>query len=625
MAKSGIHHLASTVQPHHYDLTLTPDFHNFIFTARVSIDLEIAEATSVIVCNAANLNISTVTVQVEQNALVPVKSLKVDEASETLSIELGRALTPGHVRIQLEYSGTLNDELRGFYRIQYTGIDGKQRYMAATQFEATDARRAFPCWDEPTVKATFQVTLVIPSDLTAISNMPVEKETRVGPHSKAVRFTKTPRMSTYLLAFVIGDMSYVEAPAHDGTQMRVWATRGKETQGQLALECATKLLGFLSEYFNIAFPLPKLDHVALPEFASGAMENWGIITYRETALLYDPQNSAAPTHQRIVEIVAHEMAHMWFGNLVTMAWWDDLWLNESFASWMGDKVVDKLYPEWNMWTQFVAHDTNSGLSLDGLENSHPVHVQVKNPGEIREIFDAISYSKGASVLRMLEAFLGQDTFRQGLHKYLKDHQYGNATTGELWRALEEVSGQPVAEIMSLWIDQSGHPLLRVQSSHIHGKTRLTVEQHKFSYSYITGRKIKDASIWHVPVQVLRRGSATQVSKLITTRHASIELESTMTKDWIKLNAGQCGFYRVNYSLDDWAHLQQAVRNHELPTIDRLGLANDGYALQLSGILPATEYLSLVQTYKGEDDAIVWSELSSSINDMASLLRDESFL
>ena len=619
--------LSSITRPIHYDLTFSPNFDNLSFTGRACIDLEITEPTSEIICNASGINITNVIVQLEQHTFIPIKSFKLDEQSQTLSVELGGVRPLGHAQIVFEYSGVLSEELRGFYRIMYTGVDGKHRCMAATQFEATDARRAFPCWDEPNIKATFQITLVVPSDLTAISNMPIEEEKLIGPQRKAVRFTRTPRMSTYLLAFVIGDMSCVEASAHDGTKMRVWATRGKEMQGQLALECAIRLLKFFLEYFNIAFPLPKLDHVALPEFASGAMENWGIITYRETALLYDPQNSAASAHQRIVEVVAHEMAHMWFGNLVTMAWWDDLWLNESFASWVGDKAVDKLYPEWHMWTQFVAHDTNSGLSLDSLENSHPVHIDIKDPAEIREIFDSISYSKGASVLRMLEAFLGEESFRRGLHKYLTDHQYDNANTGDLWRALEEVSSQPVSELMSSWINQSGYPLLHAQNSRINNKTWITVEQRKFSYGYIVGMRIKSSHIWHVPLRVLQKESAMHISKLMTSLQDSfvVEHSTTMTEDWIKLNAGQFGFYRVNYSPDNWTHLQQAVRNRELPTIDRLGLANDCYALQLAGILPATEYLSLIQAYECESDTIVWGDISSSINHMASLLRDESFL
>ena len=322
-----------------------------------------------------------------------------------------------------------------FYRSRYKDSQGTERYLAATQFESTDARRAFPCWDEPECKATFDVTLVIPEELTAISNMPVISQTPVDQGRSSVSFDTTPVMSTYLLAFIVGDISCIQQESKSGTLMRVWTTKGKEEQGRFALETSLELLDFYNEYFGIPFPLPKLDHIALPDFAAGAMENWGAITYREVALLVDPDNSSAGTRQIVAAIISHEMAHMWFGDLVTMKWWNDLWLNESFASWMGDKAVDAIHPEWDMWTQFLTADTASAFSLDGLTNSHPIEQEVNNPAEIGQLFDAISYSKGGSVLRMLEDYIGAKDFRTGISAYLNKHSYANAETSDLWNAL----------------------------------------------------------------------------------------------------------------------------------------------------------------------------------------------
>ena len=414
MPESTPYKLSRAVLPLNYDLVLQPDLEKFTFSGHETLELEVVEATNEIVLNAIDLDIEFQRLTTSDNVVAAPPTVTVDEELERISFLFEEELSPGKVVMDLAFEGTLNDQLRGFYRSQYVDDDGNERYLASTQFEATDARRAFPCWDEPAFKATFDVTLIVPDGLAAISNTAVISETSASAGLRTVKFERSPKMSTYLVAFIVGDMVSVEEQTPSGTLMRVWATRGREEQGRYALDNAVRLLSYFNGYFGIPFPLSKLDHIAIPDFAAGAMENWGAITYRETALLYDPENSAAAARQRIVEVIAHEMAHMWFGDLVTMAWWDDLWLNESFASWMGDKAVDNLYPEWDMWTQFVSADTNSGLSLDGLRNSHPIEANVGNPSEIRELFDAISYSKGGATLRMLEQFLGPDTFQKGL-------------------------------------------------------------------------------------------------------------------------------------------------------------------------------------------------------------------
>ena len=393
MSKSSRVTLPTNVKPTRYRLTLEPDLEAFTFRGEEAVDIDVVEPSSEITLNSTDIDIVSSRLTVDGDGVLIPKDIALDESQETATFVFESEIPTGSATLEITFTGELNDKLRGFYRSHYTDIDGREQYLATTQFEATDARRAFPCWDEPAVKAAFDVTLVVPAELVAVSNMPVVSEEVQPSGSRVVRFAETPMMSTYLLAFVVGDLESVEQRTDGGTLMRVWTTRGKREQSRFALETAVDLLDYFEDYFGIRYPLPKLDHIAIPDFAAGAMENWGAITYRETALLVDSDHSSAGTRQRVASIVSHEMAHMWFGDLVTMAWWNDLWLNESFASWMGDMAVDHLFPEWEMWTQFVMADTNSGLSLDGLKNSHPIEQEVNNPSEIGQLFDAISYSK----------------------------------------------------------------------------------------------------------------------------------------------------------------------------------------------------------------------------------------
>ena len=352
--------------------------------------------------NAAEIEISSARLTLPDGAPIIPTATVFNEEDETVALRFPDNLPLGPARLDLDFTGQLNDKLRGFYRSHYTDESGERRHLATTQFEATDARRAFPCWDEPGLKARFQVTLIIPSDMEAVSNMPVAQDSQESAGLRRVTFAETPVMSTYLLAFVVGDFKSIEERASSGTMIRVWATAGKEEQGRYVLQVSTRLLDYFNEYFGIPYPLEKLDHLAIPDFAAGAMENWGAITYRENAVLVDPENSSAITRQVVASIVAHEMAHMWFGDLVTMEWWNGLWLNESFASWMGDKAVDHLFPEWHVWTQFVSSDTNRALSLDGLKSSHPIEQEVKNPAEIGQLFDRHQLQQG----RLRPAYAG---------------------------------------------------------------------------------------------------------------------------------------------------------------------------------------------------------------------------
>ena len=625
--------LPQNVRPLHYDLELTPNFDDFSFTGEVDITLQMDSGTSEIVLNSDEIDIRAATLTWTDAAGEHERSstdisYETEAERATISFEggPGDGLT-GNPHLKLTYTGELNDKLRGFYRSQYTNPEGETAYLATTQFEATDARRALPCWDEPAVKSTFRVTLNIPEEMQAVSNTPIVQE-KAGNDAgtKTLFFDETPVMSTYLLAFVIGDLAHIEKEAADGTVVGVWTTRGKEAQGEFALDTSVKLLSFFNDYFGIRYPLSKLDHLAIPDFAAGAMENWGCVTYRETALLVDAQNSSAGTRQRVAEVVAHEMAHMWFGDLVTMQWWDDLWLNESFATWVGTKAVDWLFPEWSMWTQFVNMDTNRAFSLDGLKNSHPIEQEVANPAEVSQLFDAISYSKGGSVLRMLEHFLSATTFRVGLNIYLNRHSYQNARTVDLWTALEEASGQPVTSMMGSWTGQMGYPVLDVAATPAEGGLTLAIKQERFVFDSVLGDDATDdeEQVWPIPLTVIAAG-ANVTATLVIAATDTVHIATPPQPDWFKVNPDQTGFYRVNYTDADWDRLPPAISSGALPATDRLGIQNDAFALSKAGLLPITRFLSLAEAYQNETDASVWSDLATNLRDIEGLIGEEPCL
>jgi puromycin-sensitive aminopeptidase len=607
------------VRPLKYRLTLAPDMEQFTFRGEETIDIQVSDATNNLVLNCVEIQVQSASVTLPDGTEMPASNISYNEGSETVIFAFHAPIPIGEARLALNFTGELNDRLQGFYRSTYQTKEGETRILAATQFEATDARRAFPCWDEPARKATFDVTLVVPSHLTAVSNTSVVNETIEPSGVKRIRFGETPPMSTYLLAFIVGDLDSIETTSQDGTVVRVFATRGKADQGRFALDTAARLLPYFNDYFGISYPLEKLDHLAIPDFAAGAMENWGAITYRETALLFDPESSSPGTRQRIAEVVAHEMAHMWFGDLVTMEWWNDLWLNESFASWMATKAVDHLFPEWDMWTQFVLHDLNAGLGLDGLENSHPIEQAVRNPAEINQLFDAISYSKGASIIRMLEQFLGPEQFRKGLHRYLSAHAYDNARGLDLWQAMEDETHLPVVSMMGSWINQTGYPVVQAYVRREADKTSVRLSQQRFLYSGPN----QDATTWDVPVGVSTQRAQETLFTIMSGRDATLDL-GKQGESWVKVNTGQTGFYRVQYQDEEWARLIPAVESLKLPVADRLGLQADAYALARAGMIPATRFLDLAKAYKKELEYAVWADLAGNLSHLEGLVSQESF-
>ena len=611
--------LEKGIDPVLYDLELEPDLSRFTFQGKETITLKAAKPFSKIVLHALEIKIHKAELRVKGSKAVPAQSIRLDAKMETAVLEFGRKFKSGSAELYLEFEGSLNDKMHGFYRTSYE-VRGEKRWGAATQFEATDARRAFPCWDEPDRKAKFKVTLRVPKNLTALSNMPVTSEKNLpGTNLKQVTYGVSPIMSTYLLAIVVADLECVEGRDKNGVTIRVWTTPGKKEQGRFGLQVAQHTLPYFAEWFGIPYALPKLDQVALPDFASGAMENWGLVTYRETALLVDEKNSSAAARQRVAEVVDHELAHQWFGNLVTMEWWTDLWLNEGFASYMGPKAVDHQFPEWKVWDQYIVVELLTALRDDSLRNTHPIEIPVKNPAEIREIFDPITYSKGSVVNRMLEHYLGESNFQKGLRRYLKKFAYQNAKTQDLWQCLEEVSGKPVKKIMASYTEQGGYPLLSVDLVEKNGREVLEIEQKRFLFD---GQNDKENLSWSVPITLTGRNYDKTLASFMNQKSASMELPPH-SNSWIKLNPGQSGYYRVSYPEEVLAKLTGALESGDLPIIDTLGIIDDAWALARAGEIQTSAALDILDACQNQKDYNIWLLVAGGLAQADALISDEA--
>ncbi|KAA6410075.1 MAG: aminopeptidase 2 [Lasallia pustulata] len=621
--------LPDAVKPVHYDISIY-DLElgdAFSYQGAVTIELEIRKATKEIVLNAHQLKIHSAILSVGEKQALKASDISYDEKSQRVTLSFPEDLSSApEAALQIIFSGIMNNTMAGFYRSRYkpaatpaasVAKDDEYHYMFSTQFESCDARRAFPCFDEPNLKATFDFKIEIPEDQVALSNMPVKKEDQSSNGLKTVEFERTPIMSTYLLVWAFGDFEYVEdftKREYNGRQLpvRVYTTKGLKEQGRLGLQVAHQVVDYFSEIFQIDYPLPKVDLLAAHEFSHGAMEAWGLITYRTTAILFDEEQSDAKYKNRVAYVVAHELAHQWFGNLVTMDWWSELWLNEGFATWVGWLAVDHLYPEWNVWGQFVTESVQTALQLDSLRSSHPIEVPVTDALEIDQIFDHISYLKGSSVLRMLSGHLGREKFLSGVSNYLKAHAYGNATTNDLWKALSEASGKDVNSFMDIWIKKIGYPVLTVAEE----PGQIGVRQSRF---LLTGDAMpeEDETLWWIPLGLKTDPQASgAASNALTVKEETLR---DVDESFYKLNSNQMGFYRTNYPPERLAKLSSA--KDKLTVEDKVGLIGDAAALAVAGDATTAGLLAFTAGFKDEKNYLVWSQVINSLTNVRSIFSD----
>ncbi len=595
------------VIPVNYTLEFEPIFKNFTFNGKETITVECKESVNSITLHCAEIKIRSC--YVRHDGISEKAVTKTDVKKEELTILIKNKIK-GVVLIEIDFIGELNDRLLGFYRSQYKQ-NGKTKYLATSQFEASDARRAFPCWDEPKAKATFDISIIAENKFTAISNMPVISKKKI-KNKTIYKFAKTPAMSTYLVYLAVGEFEYLTGKIGK-IQVRVITTKGNKSKGKYSLELGKKLLLSYEKYFGIKYPLPKLDLIAIPDFAAGAMENWGAITFRETILLYDPKTSSTRTKQYIAEVISHEIAHQWFGNLVTMKWWNDLWLNESFATFMATKFVDKFYPEWDLWNQFVEDAMNTAMGLDSLKNTHPIDVKVNSTSEIREIFDAISYDKGGCVLRMLEHYVGESNFQKGLKQYLADFKYKNAEGQDLWDAIGKISKMPVRAMVLTWLKQPGFPVVEIekQNSTLHLKQRRYV---------LESDKKSNKGLWTIPLSIGLKEESSQ--KLFTKKSMSVKLP----KDSIGFvaNFGRKGFYRVKYDEGILLDLKMLVDQKQIPPIDRWAIQNDLFSLCISGDQTVRNYLDFSDAYYDEDSYLASVNVAHNLTSLYFRVFGEDF-
>ncbi|KAI4918001.1 hypothetical protein J4E90_002381 [Alternaria incomplexa] len=604
--------LPANVKPVHYDLTLEPDFANFTYQGTVTIDLDVVDDTTSIALNTNELKIHSTKVTAGQQVITESPHVATDDDAQTTTVSFDQAIPGGsQAKLTMAFAGVLNDNMAGFYRSSFKAADGSTTYMATTQMEPTDARRAFPCFDEPALKAKFTVTLIADEKMTCLSNMDVASEKQIqstisGGRRKAVTFSPTPLMSTYLLCFIVGELNYIETN-NFRVPVRVYAPKDRDIEhGRFSLELAAKTLAFYEKTFDSPFPLPKMDMVAIPDFSAGAMENWGLVTYRVVDVLIDEKVSGAATKQRVAETVQHELAHQWFGNLVTMDFWDGLWLNEGFATWMSWYSCNVFYPDWKVWEGYVTDNLASALSLDSLRSSHPIEVPVKRADEINQIFDAISYSKGSSVIRMISKYVGEDTFMEGIRRYLKKHAYGNTETGDLWAALADASGKDVGKVMDIWTKKVGFPVVTVTE----GTDSIHLKQNRFLRTADV-KPEEDQTLYPVFL-ALRTKEGVDEDLTLFDREADFKLKEL---DFFKLNADHSGLYRTSYTPERLRKLGISAKEGLLTVEDRAGMIADAGSLAASGYQKTSGILSLLDSFKHEAEFVVWGEITGRISSL----------
>ncbi|CAG9938791.1 unnamed protein product [Clonostachys rosea f. rosea IK726] len=627
--------LPDNVKPIHYSLSLRDlEFKNWTYQGTVGIDVEITKPTKEIVLNTLELKLHNAKVKVDHTKseqTIETTNFSYNEKAQRATIVFDQELPVSKkASLTITFEGIINNELAGFYRSKYKPTetpaksvprDDEWHYMFSTQFESSDARRAFPCFDEPGLKATFDFEVEVPVDQVALSNMPVKETKPTKEGWQLVTFETSPLMSSYLLAWAIGDFEYIETfteRKYNGKQLpvRVYTTRGLKEQGQWALEHAAPCIDYFSKIFDIDYPLPKADLLAVHEFTHGAMENWGLVTYRTTQVLFNEKTSDPRFKNSVAYVVAHELAHQWFGNLVTMSWWDELWLNESFATYAGWQFIDVMHPEWEVWAQFVNEGMETAFRLDGIRASHSIHVEVRDALDVNQIFDSISYLKGCSVLRMLVNHLGFETFVKGVSKYLKANVYGNATTKDLWDALSEVSGQDINKLMAPWIAKIGHPVLNVGEE----PGQITIKQSRF---LSTGdvKPEEDTTTWWVPLGLEGKKDESGVAALSLEKKE--ETITGINDDFYKLNSGATGFFRVNYPASRLAKLSTQLGR--LSSEDKIAIIGSTADLAFAGNGNTAALLTFLQGFSNESHSLVWSQVLDSVGSVKSVFGEDEDL
>ncbi|KAL7633447.1 UNVERIFIED_CONTAM: hypothetical protein RMT77_016318 [Armadillidium vulgare] len=614
--------------PYHYDILFHPNFETKVFMGRVNILIGVMSKMNYLLTHAKYMNISSTSLSDTFGKEYKILNSFEYKENEFWVVIPEKQLTPKNYTLSINFSGNLEGHIVGFYTSNYTSESGELRTIATTKFQPTDARRAFPCFDEPGFKSTFKITLIRPKEgYIALSNMPVEREIWNTPTENEVKveFEKSVPMVTYLLCFIVCDFDYVEKLTSANKKFRVYSNKDQIPRTKYSLELGVNVLNYFERYFGLQYPLPKQDMIAIPDFVSGAMEHWGLITFRETNILYDPSESSSSNKQRVASVISHELAHMWFGNLVTLKWWDDLWLNEGFASYIEYKGVAYHEPDWEMMNQFVTSDLQPVFQLDQILSSHPIIQEVNHPNEITEIFDKISYSKGASVLRMLEHFIGEENFRVGVNRFLEQFKYGSAITQDLWNAVQEGNKLVnITRVMDTWTRQMGFPVLYV-SAPLEQRGIMKVRQKRFLID--PDAQSKDDSPfhykWDVPVTFKTNNQNRTLTWLkMDDDSITIKLENE-SYDWAKFNTNQEGYYRVNYDDVLWKKLTDLLnKKHEvISSADRANLIDDSFSLASAKMLHYRTTFNLISYLPKEYHFVPWSAAYSHITSIGNLMRN----
>jgi aminopeptidase N len=589
--------LPKDIIPRAYVIHLEPNTDNLVTAGSESIEIEVLKPTDRIVINAVDTDISRASLSGAHHSSEELTP-QIDAKAETVTFQTKTSLEPGSYQLSLTFQSKITEEPHGLF-IQYFRNGDRLERLLSTQMEPTDARRLFPCWDEPVFRALFQLTVKAKKEDTVISNMPVVSEQALGPDEKLVTFDRTPAMASYLFVLACGKLEWLEDEVA-GVKLRIVATPGKKELGRYALEVTKKILPFYNEYFGVPYPLPKLDQIALPSGFGGAMENWGGITYNEDVLLFDPHASSDVVKQRIFEVMAHEIAHQWFGDLVTMAWWDNIWLNEGFASWMQKKATDHFNPDWKVWVH-ANNDKQRAMAFDARKTSHPIQQPITDEAQANSAFDEITYQKGQSFIRMLENYVGEETFRSGIRSYLAKHQYSNTTTADLWEALETAAGKPVKDVAASWTEQPGFPLIKVKTQCVNGRQIVGLQQTRF----LIGEPDNTSLQWSVPVGIVRVSEPEKIKRVLLSKSSS-DFDFSRCNEPLKVNAGDVGFFRVAYEPALFSELERNALN--LGESDRVNLVTDIWATVESGDTPASTYFELLEGLGRDDSYAVWQSI-----------------